>query len=253
LGHEAPALPIVLTEPVPQAALLGGAADALETDLTGTGGLWWHGGGVSASRWPARLGGTDAVPTDPNSGQGEAGRLGTERGLRCRAGIHCGFVAQHVAGYAAKAVLAIRWATPPGEEARTLLTLNTGGAARKSAGKNYLFLSEADGVLTVQDDAGQVALTTPCPARATPHLAIVALAGDRVTLDLDGARATATATTQVLDGAASLFIAARNQRPKLFKTLGAALILDVWLWPGRGALDGTEIDALRRYHLWAGA
>jgi hypothetical protein len=142
LGHEAP---ILLTETVPKAALLDGAADALEADLVGTGGLWWHGSDVSAARWPARLGATDAVPTNPNAGQGEVGRLGTESGLQCRPGTHCGFVAAQAAAESANAMLAIRWATPSGEEARTLLTLNTGGAARKGEGENYLFLSEADG------------------------------------------------------------------------------------------------------------
>jgi hypothetical protein len=74
-------------------------------------------------------------------------------------------VAADVTPQAASATLAIRWSTPPGQDARTLLTLNTGGAARKTQGENYLFLSETEGVLTVQDDAGRIALNVPCPAR----------------------------------------------------------------------------------------
>jgi hypothetical protein len=94
----------------------------------------------------------------------------------------------------------------------------------------------------------------PCPARAEPHLAIVGLDGDRVTLVSRRGAPPPPRSASVLDGPASLFIAARNQRPKLLKTLGAALILDVWLWPGRSGLSArAEMMALRRYHLWAGA
>jgi hypothetical protein len=250
LAHDTP--PIELPEPVPQGVLCGAAADALEAELVGSGALWWHGGDLTTDRWAARLGETGAIPTDPNEGKTDVCTKGPEPGLRCQPGVHCGFVAADVTPQAASATLAIRWSTPPGQDARTLLTLNTGGAARKTQGENYLFLSETEGVLTVQDDAGRIALNVPCPARAEPHLAIVGLDGDRVTLFLDGEHHAATGSAPVLDGPASLFIAARNQRPKLLKTLGAALILDVLLWQGRSGLSGAEMMALRRYHLWAG-
>lgn len=243
--------PVDLAEPVPEAALCAAPAAGFE----GTGALWWHGGDLRAT-WPARLGGVRAVPTEPNEGNASLGRHGTEAGLRCRAGVHCGFVATEAASEAGTATLAVRWITPPGGEARTLLTLNMGGAARRGEGENYLFLSEADGILTAKDDAGKVEASLPCPARGTPRLAVASLAGGSLRLFLDGAETGSDATAPVLQGPASLFIAARNQRPKLLKTLGEALILDVWLWPGRALLHEPGrplLRALRRHHLWAGA
>jgi hypothetical protein len=245
---------IDLPDAVPATALCAAPVAALGADLAGSGAFWWHGADLGQDFWPARLGEAGAVPTDPNSGTWSTGRHGPETGLQCIPGTHCGFVAPSAAPEAGIATLAIRWVTPPGAEARTLLTLNTGGAARKAEGENYLFLSETEGALTAKDDAGFVAAELPCPGPG-PHLAVASLDGDRLALFLDSAEAHATATAPVLHGPASLFLAARNQRPKLFKTLGGALILDAWLWPGRALLAEPEsslLTALRRYHLWAG-
>jgi hypothetical protein len=253
-----PEAPIELSEPVPAAALCTAPAATLGADLAGSGALWWHGGDLAQSTplsWPTRDGSLPAIPTDPNAGNGARLRTGAGAGLQCRAGTHCGFVAPDAAPEASTATLALRWATPHGEEARTLLTLNTGGAARKAEGENYLFLSETEGILSAKDDAGLVAAELPCTG-AGPHLTVASLATDTLALFLDGEETRARAGAPVLQGTASLFIAARNQRPKLFKTLGSALILDVWLWPGRALLledDPGILNALRRYHLWAEA
>lgn len=246
------AAPIALPRPVPPGALCTDPAAALETDLAGSGVLWWQGRDASRDGWTARLGEVSAFPTDPNTDPVRTARAGTETGLQCTPGLHCGFVAPAIAPESGRTTLAIRWITPPGEDARTLLTLNTGGAARRTDGENYLFLSEADGVLTAKDDAGRVAVTLPCARNSSARLAVVGLDGDRASLFLDGESRAATGTGAILQGAASLFIAARNQRPKLLKTLGGALILDVWVWPGRAGPDPATLTALRRYHLWAG-
>lgn len=240
--------PVACAGILPEAVLCDDPAAALAADPAVHGATWWHGHDLEGRTWPARSGGPDAVPTDPNTRS--AGELRGPHGLRCTAGFHCGFVARNAAPDAAMATLAVRWTTPPGGEARTLLTLNTGGAARKTEGENYLFLSEADGALTVQDDAGHVSLVVPCPPRGGAHLAVVTLDRECLTLCLDGAWHRAEADAPVLDGPASLFIAARNQRPKLLKTLGTADIHDVWLWPGT-RLDHRGVTALQRYHLWA--
>ncbi len=74
---------------------------------------------------------------------------------------------------------------------------------------------------------------------------------------MGGAAATRRGPRPVLTGPASLFIGCRNQRPGLTKTLGGALIADVWLWPGRALLvsddpaDRTALTALRRFVLWS--
>ena len=145
-------------------------------------------------------------------------------------------------------------------EGRTgpFVTFNTGGAAKKTAGENYLYLSEAEGRVTVKDDNGLVEATLPAPTGDTPRIMIASLAGDRLAVEVMGHdRAEVQARGPVLTGPASLFIGCRNHRPGLTKTLGGALIADVWLWPGRALLmpgdetDRTALTALSRFRLIA--
>ncbi|QXT40835.1 hypothetical protein [Gymnodinialimonas ceratoperidinii] len=223
---------------------------------------WWHGAEPyldqdtttgAVTRWRTCNDGPAARPTDPNDGNGQTGTVDDLYGLQCRPGVHCGVVGENAAPDAATATVAIRYYTPPGAEARTLFALNA-----EEAG-NYLFLSEAEGMLTAKDDAGHGEATLTCPAEDAPRLAIVSLFGDRLALSLGPARADAKAATGILSGAANLYIGCRNQRPRLLKTLGSALILDVWLFPGRALLhsdapaDIRARKALQRHHLWASA
>ncbi|WP_044006947.1 hypothetical protein [Jannaschia sp. CCS1] len=245
---------------LPRGTLCAAHPSAVSSDLTGA--LWWHGSAAqmeqdpntgAVSRWQAFDGGPPALPTEPNSGNGQIGQVDDLFGLQCRAGTHCGVVAQDVAPDAATATIAVRFYTPPGEDARTLFALNAPGAG------NYVFLSEAGGVLTAKDDQGRAEVTLPCTDIDAPHLAIVSLHGDRLALALGRERVDMHARDLILTGSASLFIGCRNQRPRLLKTLGAALILDVWLFPGRALLhEDTEqeakaLTALNRHHLWAAA
>lgn len=241
---------IDLDEPVPAGVLCDDPASGLEESLAGSGAVWWQGASVSASGWSPRLGDIEALPTDPNTGDMLQGEHRGQTGLQCQTGIHCGFVADNALADASTATLAVRWVTDPGAEARTLLTLNTGGAARKGPDENYLFLSETEGKLTAQDDAGTIALNLPCPPQNALRLAVVELNKDHVTLILGDTKTEGQAIAPILHGPGNLFIAARNHRPKLLKTLGAALILDVFLWPG--VVPPDTLTALRRYHLWAG-
>ena len=245
---------------LPPGALCAADPGAVGAALKGA--VWWHGSEQhmqldpktgAVSLWRAYDGGPPAEPTEPNQGNGQLGEAGNMTGLQCRTGIHCGLVAEDVAPNAATATLAVRFYTPPGEDARTLLTLN---AARSG---NYLFLSESAGVLTAKDDNGRAEVSLPCPPGDAPRLAIMSLHGDQLALSLGPNRVDVQAREHVLGGAASLFISCRNQRPRLLKTLGAALILDVWLFPGRALLhsdtpgDQRSLSALRRHHLWADA
>lgn len=253
-----------LPDRLPPGALCDAAGEVLARDLAATGALWWTGPGLIADAtgavtgWSARLGDRVARPTEPNTGNGLIGEAGDMTGLQCRDGIHCGLVAEGVADDAGTVTLAARYLPPCGEEARTVLTFNTGGAARKAEGENYLFVSEAEGAIRVKDDLGRVEATLPAPAGDAPRLVVASLAGARLAVEvLGGDRAEARARAPVLSGPASLFFGCRNQRPRLLKTLGGALIADVWLWPGRALLmpsdaaDRAALAALRRFHLWS--
>lgn len=244
----------------PPGALCNATPGAVKVPLKGA--YWWHGserqmeqdpatGAVSL--WRAYDGGPPCEPTVPNTGNGQIGEVDELFGLQCRAGTHCGVVAEDAAPDAGTATLAVRFYTPPGEDARTLLTLNATRA------ENYVFLSETAGVLTAKDDNRRASITLPCPPRDAPRMAIVSLHGDRLALSLGPNRADTQAKEGILNGPASLFIGCRNQRPRLLKTLGAALILDVWLFPGRALLhsdtpaDTKALAALKRHHLWTAA
>ncbi|NKX43559.1 hypothetical protein [Roseicyclus persicicus] len=252
-----------LPQPLPPGALCDRPDDLLAETLEVTGAHWWTGAGLTADHagavtgWAPRLGPVTAVPTAPNTGNARIAAAGDLAGLQCRDGLHCGLVAETVVQDARTVTLAVRYLPSWGEEARTVLTLNTGGAVKKGEDENYLFLSEAEGRITVKDDQGLVEATLPAPAGDQSRLVVVSLDGTRLAVALPGgAEAAATARAPVLSGAASLFFGCRNQRPKLLKTLGGALIADVWLWPGRALLlsdaeaDRAPILALRRYRVW---
>lgn len=245
---------------LPQGALCGAHPGALASALKDA--HWWHGsaaqmeqnpGTGAVSLWRAYDGGPPAEPTVPNTGNGQIGEVDDLFGLQCRAGIHCGLVAEDAAPEATTATVAVRFYIPPGEDARTLFALNATRAG------NYVFLSETAGVLTAKDDNGLAEVTLPCPDRDAPRMAVVSLHGDRLALSLGSNRVDAQAKAGLLSGPASLFIGCRNQRPRLLKTLGSALILDVWLFPGRALLhsdaaaDKIALSALKRHHLWAAA
>jgi len=253
-----------LPDTLPPGALCDASADLLAEALAATDALWWTGADLTADKtgavtaWPDRITDRSAHPTAPNTGNGLIGAAGDLIGLQCRDGLHCGMVAEDVAQDAGAVTLATRYLPPWGEDAKTIFTFNTGGGAKKSPGENYLFLSEAEGTLTVKDDKGLIDLTLPAPGADQPRLILVTFARDRLAVEvIGGVQAQAQARAPVLTGPASLFIGCRNQRPGLTKTLGGALIADVWLWPGRALLlsdepaDRKALMALRRFHLWS--
>jgi hypothetical protein len=250
---------------LPPGALCDGADAALTQDLATTGAHWWDGTGLTADAtgavtgWAARMGARPAQPTEPNTGNALIGAAGDIAGLQCRDGQHCGLVVEDVTTSAATVTFAARYLPPFGEDAKTVLTFNTGGAAKKTQGENYLFLSEAEGTITVKDDKGLVEATLPAPASDSPRLVIASLAGDRLAVEVLGHdRTEVQARAPVLTGPASLFIGCRNHRSGLTKTLGGALISDVWLWPARALLlptddtDRAALTAMRRFWLWTG-
>lgn len=246
---------------LPPHALCDDPSGVLEQDLAGAPCEWWAGDGLTEApaqggviEWHPRLGTVTAHQTDPNTGNSTIGGAGPRRGLKLREEVHCGLVAEGVVRDAAQVSLAVRYLPPETGEARTIWTLNTGGAARKRPGENYLYASETEGVVTVKDDAGSVSVTLDAPPLDTTRLLVVGVAGGRVSVRMiGGAEGHEEASAPILSGAASLFIGCRNQRPKLLKTLGGALIRDVMLWPGRDVLTGRNgtLHALERFALWS--
>ncbi len=244
-----------LSETLPPGALCAATPQAAGTALRDA--LWWHASPQTLQtdpksgaiiNWHAQGDAPPAVPTDPNTGHGQIGEAGDLIGLQCKPQTHCGMVAPAVTQDAATTTIAVRFYTPPGLEARTLFTLNTG--------ENYVFLSETDGTLTAKDDNDLVLADLPLPPQDAPHLAIVSLHSDHLALRANGHCAAAKAPKPILQGPADLFIGCRNQRPRLLKTLGAALILDVIALPGRALLHAPtspELQAIHRHHLWAAA
>lgn len=219
--------------------------------------FWWHGspkametdaktGAVTC--WKSHNTGPAAVPTEPNTSNGQIGEAGDLFGLQCKAQTHCGMVAEAVTPDATTATIAARFFTPPGEDARTVFTLNTGD--------NYIFLSETDGVLTAKDDNDLVSVETALPPSDSPRMVIVSILGDQLALSVGPTRVDGKSSAGILNGEAALFIGCRNQRPRILKTLGSSLILDVIFFPGRALLHepaSPELRALKRHHLWAAA
>lgn len=242
-----------LDDVLPDSVLCAATPAAADASLQQA--FWWHGSAqmmetdaktAAVTRWNTHGTGPAAVPTEPNTANGQIGEAGDLFGLQCKAQIHCGMVAEAVTPDATTATVAVRFFTPPGEDARTLFTLNTGD--------NYIFLSETDGVLTAKDDNDLISVETALPPSDSPHLAIVSILGDQLALSVGPTRVEGKAATSLLKGEAALFIGCRNQRPRILKTLGSALILDVIFFPGRALLyepAAPELRALKRHHLWA--
>lgn len=257
---------IELSESLPPGALCDERGAILAAALAECGGHWWDAGGLvsdatgAVTLWTDRIAGRTACPTAPNTGHGLTGAAGDLAGLQCREGLNCGMVAEDIAPDAATASFAARYLPPWGSEAKTILTFNTGGAARKSPVENYLYLSEAEGKVTVKDDRGLVEVTLQAPPPEATRSVLVSVSRDRLAVALlDGPLVEAQARAPVLSGPGHLFIGCRNQRSGLTKTLGGALIADLWLWPGRALLmsqdpaDARMLMALRRFQLWSEA
>ncbi|AHM04407.1 hypothetical protein roselon_02056 [Roseibacterium elongatum DSM 19469] len=255
-----------LDTPLPGGALCNDPAGAFAPILEESGGHWWHGqedrfqidranGAISA--WTPEAGDLVAYPTPPSEGHGQIGHAGDLTGLQCRDQTHCGVGVDGALRDAGTLTAAIRWYAPPGAEPRTLMTVNTAVHAKGNSG-NYLFLSADGATLTLKDDANSATVSVPLPKADAPQTALLSLGGRHLALQvLGGARDEAQAGAPILSGTASLFIGCRDQRPRLLKKLGAALILDTWLWPGRALLqsdapeDRRLVTELARYRLWS--
>jgi hypothetical protein len=254
---------------LPSGALIDRADDEFLAALAGSDAVWLQArdadvdtdsdGALTA--WRARHGDVVARPTTPNRGHARLGDIDGHRGLQCIAETNCGFVLDRIANRASRFSMAVIYLPSETAEARTLLTVNAGFSRGKGGdGGGYLFLSEADGLLTVKDTAGAVALSHEVPARpGRPRLALVTLDGRRLALFCpEFGLATTEGAMPPLNSAADLFIGCRSHRRGLQKTLGGAVIRDVLFWPGgrlsmpRGPEDDAPRVALERYFRWTG-
>jgi len=247
---------------LPCGARLNGALEVLTDRLHPAGAHWYHGATGDVTRdgktdaitaWTPRAGTISAVPTAPNEQNSLLSEAGDLTGLQCRPGKHCGQVVTAITDDASRWSMAVIYLPPTGDDARTLLTLNT----TAHGGGNYLFLSESGGVLTAKDDGNGVEVSVTPAATDAPRLITLSLSGDRLAMQTDHGPLAMAQGRPGMTGTGDLFIGCRSHRPGLRQTLGAALIMDVMFWPGLSLLTpetGAERDqamALASHMLWA--
>lgn len=250
---------ITIPEPLPDGVLLGQESQALEQALGQAGGHWFaprpalqRGPAGAISGWAMKAGGQSAVTAAANAGQSA---LCTHQGhpaLALQTEVNGGFVAHEVAQDAARFTLAVVYAAPQAE-ARTLASLRIGPADTA----NLFFLSHTDGMLTAKDRSGGVSVDMPLPARQHAfRLAIASWDRSKLTLQTGGVRVESRGKIDGADGPVDLFIGCRGHRKGLAKTLGNALIGDVFFWPDRSLLsprddtDRAQMAALSSYVRW---
>ena len=250
---------IQLPQPLPDGVLLGHENEDLRLALAATGAHWLaprpglHMGKSGAiTGWSMKAGGDTALPAAANSGQSAIALHRDHPALALQTEVNGGFVVHEVAANAARFTLAVIYAAPHAD-ARTLASLRIGPAETA----NLLFLSHADGVLTAKDRSGGVAVDLPLPARQD-HFRLVIASWDRTRLILQTGAAQAESRGRIVgaEGPVDLFIGCRGHRKGLTKTLGNALIGDVFFWPDcsllapRDAADQAQLAALHSYVRW---
>ncbi len=196
------------------------------------------------SHWPDTQGDHSARPAAPNTGNARIGSAHGVSVLCLKQGQNCGFALEDILlsnAMCSMAVLFVSTADPAG----TLLTLNP------RAGRDYLFLAAAEGQLTLKFRDGDDPLvfsvhsTAPATPSAAFTLACATVKGSDMTLAVnDHKPMQLTGTSALQAGAHDLFIGCRSDRAGITKTLGAAQIARVWLWPDRNIFDETTHAAL---------
>lgn len=253
---------INLPQTLPEGALLDRDRLRLGRAVGESGGLWFRatgaalspenpGAGTAVTHWQSLDGSAVLAPSEPNTGNARFAADATPPGLVLRDGVHCGFWLAGATRTSRRFSAAVIYSAPVGDP-RTLLSLSTG------QDHNLVFLSDADGQLSLHDRATGAGMDLPQPGRTTrPRLAILSYDGRE--LALNGADRTLRATAPDLPGLdrpGDLFVGCRSNRRGLLKTLGQGLIHDVLFWPDRAILTeetpGPDLPALlMRYHRWA--
>lgn len=127
----------------------------------------------------------------------------------------------------------------PGEDARTLLSLQSRGD------DNYLFLSGDDGNLRLTQKTGEEELMLPLPEPAAKAvLLLFAVASGRMFMAVNAAQPVSATTVNNPVGRADLFVGCRNARSGLQNKLGRFTLTDVMIWPGKNLFDSPDNPAL---------
>lgn len=250
-----------LPQTLPPGALLNRDALHLAGAVAETGGLWfaaWQdrlspdgaGPDTPLDGWHSTDGTATLRPTEPNAGNSRFSAAGPRPGLVMRDGVHCGLWRAGATRTSRRFSAVVLFSAPEGE-ARTLLSLSTGQE------HNLLFLTEAEGQLSLHDRATGAGMDIALPGRSTaPRLVIFSYDGRDLALQGAGRTVRVTADLPGLDRPGDFFVGCRSNRRGLLKTLGRSLIHDVFFWPDRAILTeapgATDLPALiARYQLWA--
>lgn len=249
-------LPLTL----PEGALMDRDALRLGRAVADTGGLWFRASAATCltddtaqdapvTLWQSIDMSAFLRSSEPNGGNTRLA-TGPRPGLVLRDGVHCGlWLAGATKQTSRRFSAAVIYSAPAGDP-RTLLSLSTG------QDQNLVFLSDADGQLSLHDRATGSGMDIPQTAHSPgPHLAILSHDGRDLALQGAGRTVRASAELPGLDRPGDFFVGCRSNRRGLLKTLGQAIIHDVFFWPGRAILLGDASPDLpghlARYHLWA--
>lgn len=251
-----------LSQSLPVGALIDRDAHLLQGQVAATGGLWFRAGATAVdppaptsetalTRWHSTDGARSLLPSEPNGGNTRLGTFGGAPGLILTEGVHCGFWLAGATDLATCFSAAILYTAPKGD-ARTLLSLSTGQE------HNLVFLSDADGQLSLHDRTTGAGMDTVLPMRGgATRLAIISYDGRTLALRTFGRTVQTAANLPAMDRPGEFFVGCRSNRRGLLKTLGQACIHDVFFWPDRAILLEDEhrhaelTETLERYLAWS--
>ncbi len=255
-----------LPQSLPIGALLDRDAMRLAEAVAETGGLWFTaapdtltpdtltpgsaGPGTPVTGWHSTIGRATLRPSEPNDGNTRFAAAAPRPGLVMTEGIHCGLWLGKATRHSRRFSAAVIYSAPQGDP-RTLLSLDTGQE------HNLVFLSDADGRLSLHDRATGAGMDIALPAgSARPQLAILSYDGRELALQGAGRTEKSVADLPGLDRPGDLFVGCRSNRRGLLKTLGRSVIHDIFFWPDRAILleeaAAPDLPALiARHHHWA--
>ncbi len=194
--------------------------------------------GVAINWSPENGVGLPATPSKPNEANG---KLATDGGLICLSGVNCGLVVENALVDATHYSCAIRVQSPR-QDARTLITVNPSGH------KNYLFLQENEGMLTLKDQNETLELKLVSPAASMwvvmgyslGRISLTAVSGSgRFGDNLVHSPVSMDLAASML-GTSDMFFGCRSHRKGILKTLGEMTLQDVLFWFDQDCLASDQ-------------
>lgn len=219
-------LPEAHVEPGPGGILFDAASIAVQDDVI--------------AGWSDQSGQYHTRPAEPNTGNAQVEVFDGRTSLHTRDGVNCGYVVEGLNLSAPVFSMAIAFA--PLGRAGTLLTLNP------KDGRDYLFLTEENGSAELKFRDDDAPLAVPCEERGQVLLC-ASVRGGQLSLGVNGGLPQRrSAPSQLQAGLHDLYIGCRSDRAGIKKTLGAALISRIWLWPDEDVFAGETYARL--VHMW---